>query len=168
MAEIGQAGSAAAGLEAREEDGVLVLRLSGELDVTNAEQVRSAVDAVLSSETERLIFDLEGLRFMDSSGIAMLVSVAHKVREVQVRNPSTIVRRLIELTGLADALHVTPSGPVSLPAVPGHLRPAVWDASCVRSPFGRAVQRDAQRRPLPSATRFQQLSADDRQPDGDR
>jgi len=40
------------------------------------------------------------------------------VREVQVRNPSTVVRRLIELTGLADALHVTPSGPVSLPPVP--------------------------------------------------
>ena len=125
MAEMGQAGSAAARLEAREEDGVLVLRLSGELDVTNAKQVRSAVDAVLSSETERLIFDLEGLQFMDSSGIAMLVSVAHKVREVQVRNPSIIVRRLIELTGLADALHVTPSGPVSLPAGPGHLKPTV-------------------------------------------
>ncbi len=118
MAEIGQAGSAAARLEAREEDGVLVLRLSGELDVTNAKQVRSAVDAVLTSETERLIFDLEGLQFMDSSGIAMLVSVAHKVREVQVRNPSSIVRRLMELTGLTDTLHVTPSGPVSLPAAP--------------------------------------------------
>ncbi len=143
MAEIGQAGSAAARLEAREEDGVLVLRLSGELDVTNAKQVRSAVDAVLSSETERLIFELEGLQFMDSSGIAMLVSVAHKVREVQVRNPSIIVRRLIELTGLADALHVTPSGPVSLPAGPGHLKPIVADASYVRSPFGGAVQRDA-------------------------
>ena len=111
MAGIEQAGSAAAGLQAREEDGALVLRLSGDLDVTNAEQVRSAIGAVVSSDTERLIFDLEGLQFMDSSGIAMLVSVAHKVRDVQVRNPSIIVRRLIELTGLADALHVTPSGP---------------------------------------------------------
>ncbi len=107
MAEIGQAGSAAARLEAREEDGVLVLRLSGELDVTNAKQVRSAVDAVLTSETERLIFDLEGLQFMDSSGIAMLVSVAREGREVQLRNPSAIVRRLIELTGLAETFGIT-------------------------------------------------------------
>ena len=91
--------SAAAGQEARDEDGALVLRLSGDLDVTNAEQVRSAIDAVVSSETEHVIFDLEGLRFMDSSGIAMLVSVARKVREVQLRNPSAIVRRLIELMG---------------------------------------------------------------------
>jgi hypothetical protein len=60
MAGIEQAGSAAAGLQAREEDGALVLRLSGDLDLTNAEQVRSAIDAVVSSETQRLIFDLEG------------------------------------------------------------------------------------------------------------
>ena len=118
MAEIGQPGSAAAGLEAREEDGALVLHLSGELDVTNFKQVRSAVDAFVSSQTERLIFDLEGLQFMDSSGIALLVSVAQKVREVQVRNPSGIVRRLMELTGLTDTLHVTPSGPVSLSSFP--------------------------------------------------
>ena len=111
MAGIEQAGSAAAGLQAREEDGALVLRLSGDLDVTNAEQIRSAIDAMVSSETERLIFDLEGLQFMDSSGIAMLVSVARKVREVELRNPSAIVRRLFELTGLANAFRVTPSEP---------------------------------------------------------
>ena len=111
MAEIGQAGSAAAGLEAHGEDGALVLRLTGDLDVTNAERVRSAIDAAVNSQTERLIFDLEGLRFMDSSGLSMLVSMTQKVHEVRVRNPSSIVRRLIELTGLADALHVTPLQP---------------------------------------------------------
>ena len=111
MAEIGQAGSAAAGQEAHEEDGALVLRLTGDLDVTNAEQVRSAINAAVSSQTERLIFDREDLQFMDSSGIAMLVSMTQKMQEVRVRNPSSIVRRLIELTGLADALRVTPSHP---------------------------------------------------------
>jgi len=122
MGGIEQAGSAAAGLQAREEDGALVLRLSGNLDVTNAEQVRSAIDAVVSNQTERLIFDLEGLQFMDSSGIAMLVSVARKVREVELRNPSAIVRRLFELTGLANTFSVTPLGPPSLK--PGHQRSA--------------------------------------------
>ncbi len=107
MAGIEQAGSAAAGLQAREEDGALVLRLSGDLDVTNAAQVRSAIDAVVSSGTERLIFDLADLQFMDSSGIAMLVSVAREGREVQLRNPSAIVRRLIELTGLAETFGIT-------------------------------------------------------------
>ena len=63
---------------------------------------------MVSSETERLIFDLEGLQFMDSSGIAMFVSVARKVREVELRNPPAIVRRLFELTGLANTFRVTP------------------------------------------------------------
>ncbi len=48
---------------------------------------------------------------MDSSGIAMLVSVAREGREVQLRNPSAIVRRLIELTGLAETFGITSLDP---------------------------------------------------------
>ena len=111
MAEPGQAGTASAGLKAQEEGGALVLYLSGELDVTTADQIRAAMNAAGSSDTERLIIDLADLQFMDSSGIALIVSVAQRAREVQVRNPSAMVRRLIELTGLAEALRITPSEP---------------------------------------------------------
>ena len=45
---------------------------------------------------------------MDSSGLALLASVARKVPEVELRDPSPIVRRLIELTGLAEILNVSP------------------------------------------------------------
>ena len=75
---------------------------------------------MVSSETERLIFDLEGLRFMDSSGIAMFVSVARKVREVELRNPSAIVRRLFELTGLANTFRVVPLARISTQEVRGN------------------------------------------------
>ena len=83
MAEPGQAGSASAALKAQEEGGALVLYLSGELDVTTADQIRSAIDAAVGSDTERLIIDLADLQFMDSSGIALIVSVAQRAREAQ-------------------------------------------------------------------------------------
>ena len=102
MAELDPAGSASAWLEAQDEDGTLVLRIFGELDVTSADDVRSAVDAALGGGAERVVFDLGGLEFMDSSGIALLLSVNGKVREVLVRNPTAIIRRLLELTGLAE------------------------------------------------------------------
>jgi anti-sigma B factor antagonist len=108
MAELEPAASASAAVEAREENGTLVLYLSGDLDVTNAEEVRSAVNAAMSGHAERVIFDLADLDFMDSSGIALLVSVAGQVRDVQVRNPSAIVRRLIELTGLTGTWRIGP------------------------------------------------------------
>jgi anti-anti-sigma factor len=108
MAELEPAASASAGVEAREENGTLVLYLSGELDVTNAEYVRSAVNAAMNGHAEQVIFDLADLEFMDSSGIALLISAAGQVRDVQVRNPSAVVRRLIQLTGLAGTLRIAP------------------------------------------------------------
>jgi anti-anti-sigma factor len=51
--------------------------------------------------------DASGLTFMDSSGIVLLVSATQRVQEVQVRDPSPIVRRLIELTGLSKVLRIT-------------------------------------------------------------
>lgn len=94
--------------EVREESGIPVIRLPRELDMCSARQVRSAIDAALGSGTERLIFDATPVEFMDSSGIALLVSATNQMQEVEVRNPSPIVRRLIELTGLDEILRLTP------------------------------------------------------------
>jgi len=44
---------------------------------------------------------------MDSSGIALLIEVSNRVGSVQIRNATPIVRRVLEVTGLADALGVT-------------------------------------------------------------
>jgi len=53
-----------------------------------------------------VIFDLASLTFMDSSGIALLLQVSAKTRTVRVREPSALVRRMIDATGLADVLVV--------------------------------------------------------------
>jgi anti-sigma B factor antagonist len=108
MAELDPADKATCVVGVSEEDGTSVIRLSGELDMVTAERVRSAVEAALSSASERLVFDISGLEFMDSSGIALLVSATRKARKVEVRHPTPIVRRLIELTGLTEILLMVP------------------------------------------------------------
>ena len=150
MAEPGQAGSASAALKAQEQGGALILYLSGELDVTTADQIRSAIDAAVGGDTERLIIDLADLQFMDSSGIALIVSVAQRVREAQVRNPSAIVRRLIELTGLEEALHITPLEVLEVPmAGPSSTRyPRPPAASAAATPTAeRTIHPERQIRP---------------------
>ena len=104
MAELG-----ASGVEAHvggdvNGDGVFVLELGGELDVSNFEEVRSKVDALLDADPRRVVVDLTSLSFMDSSGIALLVGIGNRVDELRVRNPTPIVRRIIEICGLADAV----------------------------------------------------------------
>jgi anti-anti-sigma factor len=107
MADLDPADQAVTVASVREENGTPVVYLSGELDLTNAGQFSTAIDAALGSHPGRLILDASGLTFMDSSGIVLLVSASQRVPEVQVRDPSPIVRRLIELTGLSEVLRIT-------------------------------------------------------------
>ena len=85
-----------------------VFRLSGELDMVSVERVRSVLEGALTAEDDRLAFDVSELQFMDSSGIALLVSAARTARQVELRHPTPIVRRLIELTGLTELLLMVP------------------------------------------------------------
>jgi|SRR5215831_4297232 len=108
MAETEPTGEAYCAVEVATEDGMPVIRLSGELDTVSMPRVRPVVEGVLTAESDRLAFDVTALEFMDSSGVALLVSAVRKARHVELRHPAPIVRRLIELTGLTELLLMVP------------------------------------------------------------
>jgi anti-sigma B factor antagonist len=82
-----------------------IVVLSGEIDMSNAGSLSAAVAPITATPPSRLTFDLTGLRFIDSAGLAVLVSAA-ATTTVSVRNPSPIVRSVIEATGLSTVLHM--------------------------------------------------------------
>jgi anti-sigma B factor antagonist len=86
--------------------GVLVVKLIGEIDISNATKLGTALDAMITGVDEPVVVDLSGLEFMDSSGIAMLLRAVGGAGSVEVRNPSTVVRRIIECTGLTEILRI--------------------------------------------------------------
>jgi anti-anti-sigma factor len=92
----------------REASGALVVRIAGEIDMSNAGTLRGTIDPVLDSDIQHLIFDLSELEFIDSSGLTVLLAATQKVTLVQLRNPSPIVRRVVEVTGLGDVLPTEP------------------------------------------------------------
>jgi anti-sigma B factor antagonist len=94
-------------VDVREESGTTVIHLSGDLDMTNVKQVRAAIEAALGSDSGSLILDASGVTYLDSSGIALMGQAAQLAEDVQVRNPSRMVRRLLELTGLSEILRIT-------------------------------------------------------------
>ncbi len=79
-----------------------VIHVSGELDIAAVDRIRAEIDTYLVGEPKLVVFDLTDLQFMDSSGIALLVLVANRCGAVEVRNPSRIVRRVLEATGMAE------------------------------------------------------------------
>ena len=82
--------------------GTQVVILSGELDSSNAASLQERVASIPPQPAPRLIFDLTDLRFMDSAGIAVLISAAENASSVSLRNPSPIIRRVLQATGLSS------------------------------------------------------------------
>ena len=108
MAGIGN-GSPKVTIEATsEESNARMVRISGELDLASVPGVEADIEPVLAAAPERVVFDLSGVAFMDSSGIAMLLRAAKRVGIIEVRDPSPAVQLIIQATGLAEVLHVEP------------------------------------------------------------
>jgi anti-sigma B factor antagonist len=88
--------------------GTPMLKLRGELDLGSIEPVRPQFDAVIADRPTRVIIDLSELGFIDSSGLSLFLTLANEVAEVELRDPSAIIRRVVTLTGLSDVFTITP------------------------------------------------------------
>jgi anti-sigma B factor antagonist len=89
-------------------DEVLRLRLClrGELDLSNACTAELHLEEALGSKRPLLI-DLSELEFLDSTGIALLITALGRpdARRIQfVPSESVAVRRVLSLTGLEERL----------------------------------------------------------------
>jgi anti-anti-sigma factor len=65
-------------IEQRDED-VVVVRLTGELDLSVAEPAGQRIIAAVPSSARGVVVDMTGLDFIDSSGVSMLFRVARRV-----------------------------------------------------------------------------------------
>jgi anti-anti-sigma factor len=92
---------------AGDDDGAPIVRLTGEIDISNAEPIGDALEALVGPDARRVVVELDGLRFMDSAGIAMLLRTAARTDSVEIRNPSEVMLRILECTGLTGVFRIT-------------------------------------------------------------
>ena len=90
------------------DDRTLKVNVSGELDITNVEKLAAAVGPALERGPDRLIVDVGGLRFADSSAIALWVRWATAVKDIELRDVPPLLRRVVESMGLTGTLKVAP------------------------------------------------------------
>jgi anti-sigma B factor antagonist len=88
-----------------------VLRLLGELDLSNKVLFQDVIGGILKQRPQMLVLDLSGLAFMDCSGLSVLVSAHRQLagdqRSLFVTGVQPIVRRLIAHVGLHVRLHLS-------------------------------------------------------------
>jgi anti-sigma B factor antagonist len=89
--------------------GHVVVALHGEIDKTHAGRLARALSAA-SAPGSRVIVDLEGLAFIDCSGLSVMVSAWKQARqaggELRLAAPQQLVLRLLSLTDLTGLLPV--------------------------------------------------------------
>ncbi len=87
-----------------EEDGTAVLSLIGEVDVSNVSQAREEALKLLEGGCNKMVVDIAGVTYMDSSGLGMLVGLLKRLKEsdgkLAIAGAVERVRRLFEITGL--------------------------------------------------------------------
>jgi anti-sigma B factor antagonist len=97
------------------EDGISVVRPSGEVDLAVSERLVEAAMAALEAAPRALLIDLSETTFLDSSGIRALLRVAQWTGEDDGRTqlalacPDGPVKRVLSITGADRSLSIHPS-----------------------------------------------------------
>ena len=111
------------GLRVEREDGgsLPVVTVHGELDLETAPELRRALIETIDERPGRpLVVDLEGVDFIDSAGLGVLVGGLKRARDrqgdVQLVATGQNVIRVLELTGLTRAFEIHPSRASALSA----------------------------------------------------
>ena len=87
-----------------------IIRIEGEVDVSNASELRDALDTALADGAKEVEADFAEVAYIDSTGIGVLVGAAHRAQEsgsvLIVANPQKNVERVFTLLGVDKDLNV--------------------------------------------------------------
>lgn len=92
------------GLDVSERDDYSVLAVTGEVDVATVPRLREQLHGLVAQGSKKIVVDLDGVDFLDSTGLGVLVGALKRVRSNEgdlylVCNQPRI-RKVFEVTGL--------------------------------------------------------------------
>lgn len=99
-----------------------VVIVAGEIDLTNAENLRDALLSALNAGARGLVVDMSATTFIDSAGVSALVRASRRAAatEATVRLAVTApgVLRVLSLVGIDQLIEVHPSVSEALASLP--------------------------------------------------
>lgn len=89
---------------------VYTLLVDGEIDVSNADQLRVALNQLLDDEVAHAMVDLTNVGYIDSTGIGVLMGAAHRAKDLKthlsVVCPHKNIRRIFDMLGVGDVVEL--------------------------------------------------------------
>jgi len=85
-----------------------LVTVGGDLEFGTAAPLRTTLSDLAQRGHDRVVVDLAGLRFIDSTGLSLLVQAKQRFeaegRRLELRRPTERVTRVFETSGLAELL----------------------------------------------------------------
>ena len=95
-------------VDLRQEGEKLFVDLQGDLDINSNKEFKEKVNSVQG--VKKITVNCENLSYIDSTGIGVLVGIAHRAQEIQVvfvvAHPQKNVARVFDLLGVTEDLNV--------------------------------------------------------------
>ncbi|HEX3622072.1 MAG TPA: STAS domain-containing protein [Acidimicrobiales bacterium] len=92
------------------QDEVATVTVTGDLDCYSAATLRTILWALVDDRLHRVVVDLGGTNFIDSTGLGVLVGGARRFRQaggdMVLRSPTPATRRLFEITGVTKLFEI--------------------------------------------------------------
>ncbi len=86
------------------------LNLKGKLVLHNVEQFRDEFLRIVEQDRKNIHFNVEGLSFIDSSGMGLLITLHRKLqagdREMKLVRPSEGIQKILQIAGLNRVFNV--------------------------------------------------------------
>jgi anti-anti-sigma factor len=100
-------------MQAEFEGGRFLVRLSGEVDLSNVEGLEAQIEDSIA-DAQDVVIDLTAIEFIDSRGLRLLNRVASSVGArdgtlVVVAPPNCVARSVLDMTGMSQELTVRDS-----------------------------------------------------------
>lgn len=101
--------------------GVVVVGVRGELDLLTAPGLGALIHSLVDDGHTKVVLDMAALAFMDAAGLRVIASTSARLRPdggvLAIRSPSSMVRRILDITGMLDLVESGSPAPLSLAAV---------------------------------------------------
>jgi anti-anti-sigma factor len=107
------------------EQGVRMISVRGELDLSTAPDLEGPLEETLDGGEGSILIDLSDCEFIDSTGIALIVRAWQRLdsgengRSLVICTGNEQVRRVLEITGLELSIPVHPTRDEALAALRG-------------------------------------------------
>jgi anti-sigma B factor antagonist len=106
-------------------EGRTVVEVSGEIDVYTAPKLRETLLSLVDAGSYQLVIDMEGVEFLDSTGLGVLVGGLKRVRahdgNIDIVCTQGRILRIFKITGLSNvfAIHDSIEAALARPPAPG-------------------------------------------------